>query len=144
MTRGGNLIPFLESQQLEGQPLSERLGGWLGKARGFRSRKIIAYHKNWIYFTDLFGLDVVDFVEPKPGIPPSPRHVHQIIETIQRDEIRVLLAARYFSAHQVNNIAERTGCRAIHVVLGPGGKGPADYFALVDLWVDELAKAFAS
>jgi ABC-type Zn2+ transport system substrate-binding protein/surface adhesin len=143
LARSGRLVSFLEGQEYEGHPLIERLGGWLGKGLAFRDRKMVAYHKNWVYFTDLFGLDVVDYVEAKPGIPPSARHVHELIGRIEDQKIKVIFAANYFSARQVDSIADRTGCTAVVVPLGPGGEGPADYFALVDLWVDELADAFS-
>ncbi len=144
LLRQGRLIPFLESQGYQGRPLLERLGGWLGKGMAFRGQEIVTYHKNWIYFTELFGLVEAGYVEPKPGIPPSARAVHDLIEKIERERIRVILAANYFSAQQVAAIAARTGCRAVRVPLGPGGEGPADYFALVDLWVGDLAAAFGS
>ena len=142
LARQGKLIPFLEDNEYQGAPLIDLVAGWLGKSMAFRGRSIVAYHKNWIYFTELFGLDVVDYVEPKPGIPPSARHVHQLIEKIREDEIEVILAASYFSARQIASITERTGCTAVTVPLGPGGDGPSDYFGVVNLWVDSLADAF--
>jgi ABC-type Zn uptake system ZnuABC Zn-binding protein ZnuA len=144
LVRQGELMAFLESQTLQGVPLIHKLAGWLGKSQGFRGEKIVTYHKNWIYLTDLLGLQVVGYVEPKPGIPPSARHVHELVEKIKRDRIQVLLAASYFSARQVQSIAERTGCRALRVPMGPGVDGTADLFALIDLWIDKLARAFAS
>jgi len=143
LTRDGRLIPFLEAQTYQGRPLVERLGGWLGRALPFRGKKVIAYHKNWVYFTDLLGLDVIDYVEPKPGIPPSARHVHDLIERVRREHVNVLLAASYFGPQRIQAIAERTGCTAVIVPMGPGDDGPQDYFGLVDLWVDGLARAFA-
>lgn len=140
-TQGG-LIDFLASQSLDGTPLLERLGGWLGRGRAFRGQKLVTYHKNWIYFTELFGLEVVGFVEPKPGIPPSARHVHDLVDQIRREQVRVLLAASYFSPQQVEAIAARTGCTAVRVPLGPGSEGASDYFELVDLWVESLRRAF--
>ncbi len=143
LARNGRLVSFLEGQEYEGGPLIERLGGWLGKGLAFRDRKIVAYHKNWIYFTDLFGLDVIDYVEPKPGIPPSARHVHRLIGRIEDEKVKVIFAASYFSVRQIESIADRTGCVAVVVPLGPGGEGPVDYFGLIDLWVDGLAAAFS-
>lgn len=142
LARQGRLIDFLSSREYHGTPLIERLGGWLGRGRIFRGRQIVAYHKNWIYFAELFGLEVCDYVEPKPGIPPSARHVKALIDHIQSEDIQVLLAATYFSHSQVETIAERTGCRAVQVPLGTGIDGANDYFQLVDLWVDRLAEAF--
>jgi zinc/manganese transport system substrate-binding protein len=143
LLRQGKLMPFLRSQEYRGRKLIELLGGWLAEGMAFRDQAIVAYHKNWIYFAELFGLQVLDYVERKPGIPPSARHVHRLIEEIKGQQIRALLAANYFSAQQVDSIAQRTGCAAIRVPLGPGGEGPGDYFELVDRWVGELAKVFA-
>jgi zinc/manganese transport system substrate-binding protein len=144
LARSGKLIPFLQAKDYQGKKLIDLLGGWLGKGMVFRGGKIVTYHKNWIYFTDLFGLQVVDYVEPKPGIPPSAKHVLELIDEIQREGVKVILAANYFSPQQVNQIAQRTGCTAVIVTLGPGSDEAPDYFALIDLWVDRLAKAFSS
>lgn len=143
LARQNRLIEFLESNTLEGRPLLELLGGWLGRGLAFRGHRLVAYHKNWIYFTELFGLEVTGYVEPKPGIPPSARHVHDLIEDIRSLEVRVVLAANYFSPEKVLTISERTGCAAVRVPMGPGVEGVADYFQLVDLWVGSLTKAFA-
>ncbi len=98
------MIPFLEQQGLIG-----RLGGWLAEAMPLRGARIVCYHKNWVYFTTLFGIEVVDYVEPKPGIPPTARHVADLIERIEAEHIRVLLSANYFEEHKPELIAERTG-----------------------------------
>lgn len=141
LARQGRLISFLEEQSLKGEPLSKSLGGWLGQALVFRGAIIVAYHKNWTYFTNTFDLSVIDYVEPKPGIPPSAKHVHRLIEEIKERQIRVLLAANYFSRQQVEAIAERTGCIAVRVPMGPSTISAESYFELVDLWVNELTNA---
>lgn len=141
LARQGRLIPFLQEKELGGHPLIDRLGGWLGKARPLFGTNIVTYHKNWIYLTDMLGLHVVDYVEPKPGIPPSARHVHDLVATIQQQKIRILLAASYFQASEVEAIAERTGCAAVRVPLGPVEGVPATYAELFDLWLDGLLSA---
>jgi ABC-type Zn uptake system ZnuABC Zn-binding protein ZnuA len=141
LARQGRLLDWLAEQRLEGEPLIARLGGWLAKAASFRGERILAYHKNWVYFTELFGLEVVGYVEPKPGIPPSARHVHELVQQVERDEIQVLLAASYFSSRQIGLIAERTGCRTVQVPLGPAETTDDGYLRLVDHWVESLAEA---
>ena len=144
LARSGKLIPFLEGKEFQGKKLVDLLGGWLGKGRVFRDKKIITYHKNWIYFTDLFGLQVIDYVEPKPGIPPSAKHVLDLIDEVHREKVQVIFAANYFSPQQVGQIAQRTGCKTVMVTLGSGTTEVPDYFAMIDLWVDQLAKAFSA
>jgi ABC-type Zn uptake system ZnuABC Zn-binding protein ZnuA len=138
LARDGRLLDFLATQDYQGKPLTDLLGGWFGQVRELAGRKIVAYHKNWIYFTDLFGLDVVDYVEPKPGIPPSARHVHELTTTVRRENVSILLAASYFGEQNVGKIAERLKVCPVLVDLGPGDDGPRDYIGLVDLWVTEL------
>jgi ABC-type Zn uptake system ZnuABC Zn-binding protein ZnuA len=139
----GKLITFLDSQELDGERLLAKLGGWLGRGLAFRDREIIAYHKNWVYFTELFGLLVVDYVEPKPGIPPSARHVKGLIDEIEERGIEILIAANYFDRQKPKLIADRTGCSDVILPLGTGVDGATDYFALIDLWVDRVAEALA-
>lgn len=141
LTRQRKLVDWLAGQQLGGVPLTGKLGGWLAKGAAFRGERILAYHKNWIYFTDIFGLEVVGYVEPKPGIPPSARHVHELVQQVEREGIRILLAASYFSPRQIDLIAERTGIATVQVPLGPPEITGDSYFELVDDWVDRLAAA---
>jgi ABC-type Zn uptake system ZnuABC Zn-binding protein ZnuA len=140
LARQGRLIPFLQQQGLLG-----RLGGWLADAEPLRGARIICYHKNWIYFTTLFGLDVVDYVEPKPGIPPTARHVANLIELIKSQHIKVLLAADYFEESKPRLIAERTGIVPVIVPTSVGGESGVDtYFDLVDVWITRMVDAFAT
>ncbi len=143
LARQGKLIEFLSAQEYEGESLIERLGGWMGKALVFRGRQLVAYHKNWTYFTHLFGLEVAGYVERKPGIPPSARHVLYLLNLIEDSEIRVLWASSYFSQEKVQSIAERAGCQAIIVSLGPMTVTADSYFELIENWIDDLAEAFA-
>jgi ABC-type Zn uptake system ZnuABC Zn-binding protein ZnuA len=143
LARQGKLIPFLKTKDYKGKKLIDSLGGWLGKGMVFRGQKLVTYHKNWTYFTPLFGLDVVGDVEPKPGIPPSARHVHDLIETMKAQKVKVVMAPDYFDPSEAQAIAERTGAKAVIVPLGPG-TGADGYFKMIDLWVDQLAKAFAA
>jgi len=139
LAASGRLVPFLEEH---GQ--LDLLEGWLGEALSLRGRKIICYHKNWIYFTTLFGLSVVDYVEPKPGIPPTARHVANLIEEIKNQDIRVLLAANYFEQRKPQLIADRTGIVPVIVPTSVNGEPGVDtYFKLFDSWVSGLLDGFA-
>ena len=136
------LIPFLQEQKFEDKPLTEYLDGWMGKMLPLRGTPIVTYHKNWIYFVKLFGLEEAGTVEPKPGIPPSAKHVSDLINLMKERNIRIILAANYFDEQQVRTVASRTGAEAVIVPIYVGGaNGTEDYFKLVDFWVDSLLKA---
>jgi hypothetical protein len=129
---------------LEDQGVGDRLGGWMKQALPLRGQRIVCYHKNWAYFNAVFGLKVAAYVEPKPGLPPTARHVAELIDQIRSEDLRVLLSANYFEERKPALIAERTGITSVVVPLSVGGEDGVDtYFDLVDLWVSRLTSAFA-
>jgi zinc/manganese transport system substrate-binding protein len=139
------LHAFLSSQELDGKPLAEELGGWLAAAEPFRGQRLICYHKNWAYFEDRFDVRCAEYVEAKPGIAPTPRHVGRLIERMREENLDVVIAATYFDRGKVETVATRGGAVLVHVPLSPGVReGIDDYFTLVDTWVTELAAAFSS
>jgi ABC-type Zn uptake system ZnuABC Zn-binding protein ZnuA len=142
LARSGALLSFLEGQSHQGAPLIDRLGGWLAEARPLRGRDMICYHKNWTYFEERFDVRCAEFVEPKPGIPPTPGHVARLIELMEERGLQVILAASYFDRRKVESVAARGGAQAVVVPLNPGAGGVTDYFDLVDTWVTALAEAF--
>jgi ABC-type Zn uptake system ZnuABC Zn-binding protein ZnuA len=143
MLRAGTFWDFLASQRYQGELLEEYLGGWLAEATPFRRRRMVCYHKNWAYFSHRFQIECAMFVEPKPGIPPSPSHVNEVIDFIDRENIPVLFAANYFSRRQVERVASRTGAVALMAPEHVDGEDGVDsYFALIDTWVQRLARAF--
>ncbi len=134
----GRLVPFLQQHGL-----MDQLGGWLAEALPFRGQKIVCYHKNWVYFSTLFGLRVSDYVEVKPGIPPTARHVADLIRTIKAEHIPVLLAANYFERRKPQLIADRTGIIPVIVPTSVHGEAGIDtYSELVNSWVKRLKAAF--
>jgi ABC-type Zn uptake system ZnuABC Zn-binding protein ZnuA len=148
LARSGKLWSFLEGKEYprgSGRTLSDRLGGWLEKAEPLRGRKVIGYHKNWIYFGTRFGLDFVGYIEPKPGIPPTPRHVESMINLIRDRGIKVIFTANYFDAAKPQAIADRTGAIVVIVPMGSGGEaGIGDYEQLIDAWITRLVTAFGA
>ena len=111
------LRPFLEDSQMGGRSLSSRLGGWLEEAACLRGKRIVAYHLNWIYFTDRFGVDVAAYVERRPGIPPSAAHVADLIDLMRREQTQVLWVANYFDERIPRMIADRTGATFTYVPI---------------------------
>ncbi len=132
------LFTFLERDYEEGK-LIDHLGGWLKKALPFRGMRILTYHKNWAYFADTFGLEILGFIEPKPGIPPSARHVQQMIEMIKEQNIKLMLVASYFEKKTPQMIEDKTGIKAIYLPLFVQGvPGINDNFQLVDYWIGQI------
>ncbi|MFQ5679542.1 MAG: metal ABC transporter substrate-binding protein [Gemmatimonadota bacterium] len=145
LARSHRFWSFAGQQSYQGKPLTAFLGGWLAEAAPFRGKRMACYHKNWAYFSVRFQVECAVYIEPKPGIPPTPGHVQEVITFIRENSIPALLAANYFSRGQVERVAARSGATAVvvpeHV---EGAVGVDDYFTLVESWVSSLAAAFAA
>lgn len=138
----GKLVDFLTENKFQGKPLVDKLGGWMGTMLPLRGTPVVVYHKNWSYFLQLFGLEEAATIESKPGIPPSPRSVTNLVKMMQDDKISIILAANYFDEHKVKTVADRTGAKAVIVPLFVGGAPGMDtYFQLFDYWVNGLVEA---
>lgn len=143
LAQHGELLTFLEENELDGRPLLDRLGGWLGKMLPFRDRPVVTYHQNWIYLVRLFSLVQAGTVEPRPGIPPTARHRSELLAKMRGQGVRVVLAANYFNQDLARRIAQQAGGHAVLVPLLVGGApGTETYFDLVDHWVAALTEAF--
>ena len=144
LDRQGKLFTFLNQQRYQGTPLMNRLGGWLKQGMPFRGKLVACYHKEWDYFSREFQVSCFDYIEPKPGIPPTPRHVQEIITAMRDRHIEVLLSTNYYDRNQVLEVAQRTGAKAVIVPSNTSGDPNVDtYIELMNLWMQELSRAFA-
>lgn len=132
------LFTFLE-RELKGEKLIDKLDGWLKKGMPFRGLRVVAYHKNWAYFADTFGIEVAGYIEPKPGIPPSAKHVQTMIKMIKDQNIQVMLVASYFERQSPQMIEDRTGIKAIYLPVHVTGLPEIqDSFQLISYWIDQI------
>ena len=116
---------------------------WDARLAPFRGRKVITYHRSWPNFAAHFGLNVVDYVEPKPGIPPSPSHTLDLINLMKREGIKLILVEPYFDLRTPNSVADKTGGQVVVLLPSVGGvKQVQDYFQLFDYDVELLVNAF--
>jgi ABC-type Zn uptake system ZnuABC Zn-binding protein ZnuA len=123
--------------------LAEAEKGWQAKMAPYRGRKVITYHKSWPNFCERFGLDVVDYIEPKPGIPPTPNHTLDVINLMKRENIKLILVEPYFDLRAPNKIAQDVGGQVLVLMPSVGGnKEITDYFKLFDYDINLLVNAF--
>ena len=143
LLRTDKLYDFLGQKSYQGKPLLDRLGGWLKQGQVFRGKEIACYHKEWAYFSNRYKVTCAEYIEAKPGIPPTPRHVQEVIALMKERKILVLFASNYFERHQIQQVAERTGAKPVIVPENTGGApGVNTYFDLMNAWVGGLAAAF--
>jgi ABC-type Zn uptake system ZnuABC Zn-binding protein ZnuA len=132
------IFTFLE-KEYQGAKLLDLLGGWLKQSLPFRGTKIIAYHKNWEYFSETFGLEIAGYIEPKPSIPPSAKHVQYIINLIKEQGIKLMLVASYFEKKSPQMIEAKTGIKAVYLPLFVNySDGIDDNFKLIDYWIKQI------
>src|SRR5262245_24500386 len=122
--------------------LAEAEKRWDATMAPFKGMKIVTYHRSWTNFADRFKLDVIGFVEPKPGVPPSPQHTIDLIKAMKAQGIKVLLVEPYFDLKTPNSIGRETGATVLVMLPSVGGeKVITDYIKLFDYDVDLFAKA---
>jgi len=116
---------------------------WDGMMAPYKGTKIVTYHRSWPNFAERFGLDVIGYVEPKPGIPPSPSHTLDLIQEMKRQNVKVILVEPYFDLKTPNSVARETGAQVLVLAPSVGAeKEITDYFKLFDYNLDKLVAAF--
>ena len=123
--------------------LAEADKKWQAEMKPFRGRKVVTYHNSLPNFAKHFGLDVVGFVEPRPGIPPTPSHTLDVINMMKRDHVKVIMVEPYFDRKTPDSIARDTGGTVVEYLPSVGGvKEVTTYFQLFDYDIALLTKAF--
>ncbi len=119
--------------------------GWQAQLAPYKGTKIVTYHRSWPNFADHFGLDVVGYVEPKPGIPPSPSHTLELIKAMKEQSVKIIMVEPYFDLKTPNSIARETGAKVLMMPPSVGGLPQiTDYIKLFDYDVKLLVDAIKS
>jgi zinc/manganese transport system substrate-binding protein len=116
---------------------------WLAALAPYRGAKVVTYHNSWPNFMRHFGLNVVGYVEPKPGVPPSPAHTFELMQLIKAQGVKAIFMEPYFDVKTPGAIAERSGAKLVILYPSVGGAktGSDDYIQLFDLNVANIVKA---
>ena len=118
------------------------VGGWAAQMAPLAGKPIYTYHRSWSYFAQRFGLRVLDELEPKPGIDPTPGHLAEVIREGSGQGVKVILQEPFFSRRSADLVANRIGAS---VVVAPQnvGQDPAakDYISLFDTIIAKLRGA---
>jgi len=119
---------------------------WLAAMAPYKGTKVVTYHRSYSNFAERFGLEVIGYVEPRPGIPPTPQHTVDVINEMKRQGVKLILVEPYFDLKTPNSIARETGGQVLVMPPSVGGvKDVTDYFKLFDydiaLLTDAIKKA---
>ena len=125
------------------QRLQTALQRWDKRMTPYRGVKIVTYHNSWPNFVQRYGFQVVGYVEPKPGIPPSPSHTLDLIQQVKAQVIKIILVEPYFELRIPQKVARDSGTQVVLLMPSVGGnKQVEDYFSLLDYNLATLEQAF--
>lgn len=123
--------------------LDAKLADWQRQLAPYRGAKIVTYHKDFVYLAQRFGLAIVDELEPKPGIAPSPAHLAQVIGKMRASNAKLVLVQPYQNRKTAETVARQTGAVVLDVPQQPGAAAnTATYFDMMDNLVKTLAAGF--
>ena len=124
------------------QRLAEAEKRWDALMGPYKGLKVVTYHNSWPNFCERFGLNVVGYVEPRPGIPPSPSHTIELIQEMKRLSVKILLVEPYFDLKTPQSVARETGAKVLVMSPSVGGlKEATDYIKLFDYDLEMLVAA---
>lgn len=127
---------------LEEQGAAALVGGWLGAMRPHRGARAVDDHAMWPYFARRFGLDIVGHMEPRPGIPPTTKHLAQLVELMRAQQVRLIMASAYYDPRHARFLAEQTGARIAFLANQVGARPGADaYLSMIDYNVRQVVAA---
>jgi zinc/manganese transport system substrate-binding protein len=133
---------YAQRHQAFGRDLLNALNRWRGMLAPYRGAQVVVYHKSWTYFMARFGLKEFGSIEPKPGIPPSPGHVNDLVRNMKSAGVRVMLMENFRARRFPDMIERQTGAKAVFV---PGAveaePGIDSYIKLFDTIVNRLSAA---
>jgi zinc/manganese transport system substrate-binding protein len=115
---------------------------WMAQLAPYKGTKVVTYHRSFPNFADRFGLDVVGYVEPKPGIPPTPQHTLDLMNLMKQQNVKIVMVEPYFDLKTPNAIGRDTGAEVLVMPPSVGGvKEITDYFKLFDYDINLLVTA---
>jgi len=121
--------------------VDRKMAEWQTLAAPLRGLKVVSYHQDLIYFAERYGLQLVGTVEDKPGIPPTPGHVEDLLNAMQREKVKVIIREISYDPGMAENLAERTGARVAKISAMAGGLGPPGYLDSIEADIREVVAA---
>ncbi len=126
------------------QRLNTKIEEWQNEMNKFKGTRIIVYHDQWIYFAKRFGLTIIGSIELKPGIPPTAKHLEQLIDEINYNKIKVVIMAPYLNKKIANYISQKTGAKVLIFAHDVGAVKEADsYIDMIEYNVKTLINALS-
>ncbi len=124
--------------------LKERITAWEEKLEHLKGINLVTYHKSWLYFTGWAGFNEVGYIEPKPGIPPSPSHIAGLVKQMQEKDLQLILSESFYPQKTVRLVADKTDAKLLVLpTMVDRDNGVPTYIDLFEKIIDEILKALA-
>ena len=137
LARHGRLETFLKSQGQE-----SLLGGWLGSLRPYAGSKLVGDHNAWVYFAELFGFDLIAYLEPLPGMLPTTKHLNAVIELMKTNSVKAVLKAAYYAPRYAQFVSDNSNATVVPMAEQANSRpGTEHYLDMVDYNVRQLSAA---
>lgn len=137
---GGNAEYYRGKAKSYLATLASKSDAWTETAKAFAGKKVVAYHDSWVYFAKRYKLDVIGYVEPRPGIPPKPKDVAALVEKMKAEGVKIIITQSFYPRANVDSIAAQTGAKVVVLSGYPDGAG-STYLSMMTHNVSTLAKA---
>jgi zinc/manganese transport system substrate-binding protein len=122
--------------------LDAKIPEWTKTLAPLKGKRVVAYHNAWPYFAKRFDVRIDLFLEPKPGIPPSPSHLASVVSTMKTEGVKIILVEPFRDRRYAETVASHAEAVVLDVSTYPGAKGAGDtYIEWMDKLVASLAKA---
>jgi ABC-type Zn uptake system ZnuABC Zn-binding protein ZnuA len=139
-TDAGNAAYYEQNFEAFKKDTENRMAGWKTKMAKLEGKKIIGYHSSWVYFAHAFHLDIVGYVEPLPGIPPTGKHLAALIDIIKKYNATILFQEPYFPDDAPQFLARETGIKVYKLSPSCADVKAASYLNYFDAVIDQITK----
>ncbi len=137
-----NAAPYQANYKTFETTINAKLQQWGAAMLPFKGRPVVAYHDSWPYFAHRFGISIDIFLEPKPGIPPSPSHLAEVIAQMKAQHIKAIIVEPFHDRKIAEKVAAETGAKVVDFAQFPGGlPGTDSYVTLIDKLINGLTAA---
>jgi ABC-type Zn uptake system ZnuABC Zn-binding protein ZnuA len=135
---------FRKNAETFNQKLDEKIKNWKVRLAPFKGAPVVVYHRSWSYFAKEFDLVIVGEIEPKPGIPPTAKHLAEVLQIIREKKVKVIIKEPFEETRTPKKISDETGAQVVTLSQSVGEpKEAKDYISLMEQNITSLEAAFA-
>lgn len=133
---------FASNEQAFDNRLDAAARAWAPLRAQIKGKPVVAYHTSWRYFAEYTGMNIVAFMEPKPGVPPSPSHLAEVMRDVRRTGAKAIIMEPFYDRKTADLVASRTGAKVLILPPSVGGvKGLTDYISVMNYDINQVANA---